>query len=728
MDSVPPLPPWTSDDDFLLKNAIETGASLESLAKGVVSFSRWYSLRELRERWHSVLYDSDVSDEASVAMKNLELAKSNGKAAKEVAGSAEVAAPKRKNQTIRKVYNAMRKRLRTEVFFNSFDMALHDEMCIEKNTNEDEIGGSGNINNASLNLLVNSLVKDGNQLGLVGARAGSSHSMSEDPIRKTIEDVHAPNMPVHVSLEKENGVSESKEMIPRVSDALLNSPNGDKLMFMNIGEKDETEVDKQSVVNVDSNLLPSPCDIQGDDMSGVGESQKLAEETQLAMANGPSAVLDVVANSSGSSHSDVGFASDCEKEVQSSGAVQKSDPKPANEFRLCSLNTEDPIIPSDDTNRANVFDVVPNSDNITSTVVPTVNISTVVVPNSMILKPISIVKEVGYPDSSIINLTKREPNEGLKRKDTSSSSFAASQSFRPGLVPNINPSKENSVAAVLKIENLAKNSNSKVSRQSNNATVNINPSQSRLVHATMKHASYGHPAPEVVIALPSPVNSHPMEEEDKSLPEKEEKLTCIDQVKGNADDDYDSDSDEEHEVPYYSDAEGMILEMDLGPTDQDTNASTEVIRYQSDETKKTIMRLEQCAQSFVQRAIASRGALAVFYGRTLKKYIEKSEVIIGRSTADTDVDIDLARAAKDAHKISRRQASIKMDANGSFIIKNLGKRTLYLNGKEVPKGQMRGLSAGSLIEIWGLAFIFDVNKKCVERFIGNVNEQNQIEE
>ncbi|KAL5063713.1 hypothetical protein RYX36_025450 [Vicia faba] len=697
MDPVSPLPPWNSDDDFLLKNAIETGASLESLAKGVVSFSRRYSLRDLTERWHSVLYDSHVSDEASAAMKNLELAKSNGNGTKEV-----LAAPKRKTQTIRKVYNAMRKRLRTEVFFNSFDMALHDDMCIQKNTNGNEIGGSGNVScsldkDVNTNLLVDSLVKEWNQLGLVRPRAGSSPSMSEDLIRNTIEDVPATNNGLHVS--------ESKEMIPHVSHALLNSPNGDGLMLMNIDEKDETRVDKQSDVNVDSNLLPSP---------GVGESQKLVAETQLAMENGPSAVLEVVANSSGSSLGDVGFASNCENEVQSSGAAQTCHPKTANEFRLCSLNTEDPNIPSpsDDSNRAKVSDLVPNSENISAAVVVpssvnitavgpnSVHISTVLVPNFPIPKPISIVKKVGYPDSSTTNLTKKEPEEGLKRKDTPSSSFAASQSLRPGLVPNINSSKENSVAAVPKFEN----------------------------PATMKHASYGHPAPEVVIALPSPVSTHPKEEEHKAFREIEEKLLCIDQKKGYADDDYDSDSDEEHEVPYYSDAEGMILEMDLGPTDQDANASTKVVRYQSDETKKTIMRLEQCAQSFVQRAIASRGALAVFYGRTLKKYIEKSEVIIGRSTPDEDVDIDLARAAKDAHKISRRQASIKMDANGSFTIKNLGKRTLYLNGKEVPKGQMRGLSAGSLIEILDLSFIFDVNKKCVERFLGNANEQNKIEE
>jgi microspherule protein 1 len=38
------------------------------------------------------------------------------------------------------------------------------------------------------------------------------------------------------------------------------------------------------------------------------------------------------------------------------------------------------------------------------------------------------------------------------------------------------------------------------------------------------------------------------------------------------------------------------------------------------------MRLEQCAQSFVRRNIASRGALAVLYGRNMKKYIYKPEV------------------------------------------------------------------------------------------------------
>lgn len=51
-----------------------------------------------------------------------------------------------------------------------------------------------------------------------------------------------------------------------------------------------------------------------------------------------------------------------------------------------------------------------------------------------------------------------------------------------------------------------------------------------------------------------------------------------------------------------------------------------VSRYLHEDSKRAIMRLEQCAQSFVHRAIASRGALAMLYGRNLKQYIKKREV------------------------------------------------------------------------------------------------------
>lgn len=51
-----------------------------------------------------------------------------------------------------------------------------------------------------------------------------------------------------------------------------------------------------------------------------------------------------------------------------------------------------------------------------------------------------------------------------------------------------------------------------------------------------------------------------------------------------------------------------------------------VSRYQYEDTKRAIIRLEQGSNSYMQRATASHNAFAVFYGRYLKYYIMKPEV------------------------------------------------------------------------------------------------------
>lgn len=45
-----------------------------------------------------------------------------------------------------------------------------------------------------------------------------------------------------------------------------------------------------------------------------------------------------------------------------------------------------------------------------------------------------------------------------------------------------------------------------------------------------------------------------------------------------------------------------------------------------------------------------------------------------------------------------------MKANGSFVIRNLGKSPIYLNGKEIAQGQKRSLIAGNLIEVTAFPF------------------------
>lgn len=51
-----------------------------------------------------------------------------------------------------------------------------------------------------------------------------------------------------------------------------------------------------------------------------------------------------------------------------------------------------------------------------------------------------------------------------------------------------------------------------------------------------------------------------------------------------------------------------------------------VQRLQLEETKRTIIRLEQSAHACTQRAIAAQDAFAVLYGRHSKHFIKKPEV------------------------------------------------------------------------------------------------------
>ncbi|KAL9275817.1 Microspherule protein 1-like protein [Drosera capensis] len=73
MGALAPVSPWIpEDDDFILKNAVEAGASLESLAKGAVQFSRRFTVRELQNRCHALLYDPVISADAAARMIEFE--------------------------------------------------------------------------------------------------------------------------------------------------------------------------------------------------------------------------------------------------------------------------------------------------------------------------------------------------------------------------------------------------------------------------------------------------------------------------------------------------------------------------------------------------------------------------------------------------------------------------------------------------------------------------------
>ncbi|TVU41274.1 hypothetical protein EJB05_14777, partial [Eragrostis curvula] len=115
MESVSAAAGWTAADDVILKNAVEAGGSLESLAKGAVCFSHKFTLQELQDRWYSLLYDPEASAQASARMANYEteLSASNPVKANKVFRSKAkgFSVYKRKIDSVKIQYYAKRKRV-----------------------------------------------------------------------------------------------------------------------------------------------------------------------------------------------------------------------------------------------------------------------------------------------------------------------------------------------------------------------------------------------------------------------------------------------------------------------------------------------------------------------------------------------------------------------------------------------------------------------------------------
>ncbi|PWA50160.1 hypothetical protein CTI12_AA474290 [Artemisia annua] len=106
---------WTIEDDFRLRKAAESGVSFEQLAKG--EFSKKYTIKELHDRWHAILYDPVVSVEVSARMLEFEHSDAPPYIKSNVIGNIEdhiLASGKRKGESIRKRFYAMRKKKRDQ--------------------------------------------------------------------------------------------------------------------------------------------------------------------------------------------------------------------------------------------------------------------------------------------------------------------------------------------------------------------------------------------------------------------------------------------------------------------------------------------------------------------------------------------------------------------------------------------------------------------------------------
>ncbi|CAA7056968.1 unnamed protein product [Microthlaspi erraticum] len=172
----------------------------------------------------------------------------------------------------------------------------------------------------------------------------------------------------------------------------------------------------------------------------------------------------------------------------------------------------------------------------------------------------------------------------------------------------------------------------------------------------------------------------------------------------------------------FSDIDAMIRKLNLLPDDSESCLNREE-RNMSRNPGHRLLGLKHCTTTSIRRAIKSRGAIAVLRSRDSKHLIRKHEVIIGRSS---DVDIDLGQNGY-GNKISRRQALVKLQNNGSFFLKNLGKRPILVNGDKLDTQQTVTLTSCSSIDIGGIVFAFKSNKEAVTQFLKKSKRRNSEE-
>ncbi|KAL0314624.1 UNVERIFIED_CONTAM: Microspherule protein 1 [Sesamum angustifolium] len=862
MGAMAPPPHWIPEDDVLLKNAVEAGASLESLAKGAVQFSRRYTVQELQDRWYSLLYDPVVSEEASALMIEVERSAftnqsrpNKSESVKEITCSS----GKRKAESIRKCYYSMRKRICNEPFdmmginllsgpsnsnfgdgnelssadcgignlvsnnlgiqgadfnirhrpfsefgphaaestgdgvtpsFNtgqnhgqdlhlggnnvSHNLSYPYEENISLTGDQNEVPGFGQSKELSLCSLFEAegLENEGNACSEFGGPPfhtfGCSSPLPQMPIWSTSADISATDLPIELG-EKDQNTGEAF-MIPQVGDAnetealrysgarsnsnlktslscdsmidmtpstedyfaelsntLFDFTNDDELLFVDTDGKET--IDKSYFDGLSSLLLDSPNQSELPNV-GLGEAAVATDEHFVGISGGHPAEVD-----NESSHVCYQHKVPEVQVASSASAVKGFGPEYRNGVICCTLNTEDPEIPSnDDVFLPFRFPSPSNSSgshwglhdpsylvsssvkDFSSTRKP--NGGPPVMKNSQ-KDPCVPSRLIGSSQPSNMGLKYPIGDPGVKFElPKSSIQHAALRNARNSEcsdhISSANIGANNFIGGGHKGGVMEMERRNNLDNKSIGACLDKHPHGPDILQGLQKRASGIRNGYDAKAETPNngPSNADRscqttpvLKPIETSLPPDQEELW----------------SEDDFDVPYFSDVEAMILDMDLSPDEFDLYTNPEVQRYQHEETKRTIIRLEQSAYACTQRTIAAQGALAVLCGRCSKHFIKKPEVLLGRGTEDIKVDIDLGRE-KHGGKISRRQAIIKMDMYGIFHLKNLGKCSIYVNGKEVATGQRLSLTSGCLIEVRGLAFVFETNHKRVKQYVDSIAE------
>ncbi|KAL3840265.1 hypothetical protein ACJIZ3_024856 [Penstemon smallii] len=766
MGALAPPSRWTPEDDVLLKTAVEAGASLEALAKGAVTFSRQYTIQEVQDRWYSLLYDSDVSEQASAQMlSKLNILETRGKR-------------KRKAESTRKCYYKMRKRICNESFdgmgpnllswpgngssdylinnpvsnplviegpgfdtrhsfpemlnyareFATDDVTAFPRAGQQQCTYEgdstlpgDQIDVSGFDQSKELSLS-NFLGPDALDSELNGCSEfggdpfhsfGVPSSLPQMPIWATSGDNSASVLPVQtgdsfILPDAGNANDSNSGMEPLMSCDSLGqfSPNTEEYiaeinnqLFDLANEDEPLNMDNEGEDILDQSYIDGLTSLLMDDSNQFELPNVDLYEAEVAVGANSVGAVGVHPHEGPYHDSSRVLKADVQSTLKCVG------PEYRNRVICCTLNMEDPEIPSnDDVFLPFRFPSPPSSSGAhwrshdTSHAVPSLvkNLFSTRKADGVVKKNEKVTRSVSHAVG-----TSKLSNTGSKQKVKLEpvEPRKAINSEAAARISSANATANKFVAKV------AKTSAIETVRGKNIDCTNDGPSldmqacaadtpQIQKDRSEVEMLNKGSSSAETP-TIPQPIAN--------SLQPDEEELSCED----------------EFDVPCYSDVESMILNQGLSPEDFDLFTSPHVKQYQHEVSKRMIVRLEQSANACTQRAMSAQGAFAVLHGRHSRHFIKKPEVLLGRSTEIVKVDIDMGRE-KNGVKISRRQATMKMDMYGVFHLKNLGKCPMYMNGKDVAPGQSVRLTPGCLIEVRKVKFLFETNPRRVKQHLDHI--------
>lgn len=159
--------------------------------------------------------------------------------------------------------------------------------------------------------------------------------------------------------------------------------------------------------------------------------------------------------------------------------------------------------------------------------------------------------------------------------------------------------------------------------------------------------------------------------------------------------------------PTFSDYEETMIDAELITEHKDENLDNELaladrrnkreIRTIENELSRWSVLLDNVTGIGISPEFDSQ-TLAILRGRAVRYLMRSREITFGRNTEDFVVDVNLTLEGA-AHKVSRKQGTIKLRSNGDFFIVNEGKRPIFIDGAPVVKGGRTKLNNNNVIEV-----------------------------